>query len=746
MVKVPVTLWSVVLGVMLLGCSLPPTSQVLYRCAAGACGAGLLCWPDDYCHPLEDGEPPRDAGVDAGEEDAGTDAGTKDAGLDAGDEDAGFEDAGSDAGEEDAGFDAGVDAGPCVPLTVCPSSAECGAFDAGCGFSLECGLCSAPEECGTLRPNECALPKLCTQGFCWENPLPQGNTLFGVLAFGPKAVWAVGEAGTVLFWNGERTFIGDVGTNADLRAVAGLSNTELFVAGDQGTIIHYDGLNWVRESVPGVYRINVIWIAPNGTAFAGANGGSILKRGAGGVWAEMILNPSNTGDIVGLAGLDTGVVYATTTTRVYRLPTLVANTWLGDTTWPAPSRETMTLASVGDLLFAGGKITGQNYGQLFERQPDAGWRQYGPNVPTGFWGLTLADAPYVGTHGGDVVKIERDGGLSTSRLTRDGGLYAVAPVAIDTVFAVGEFGTMALAGDAGVRELSWGGTAAVNALCGYANSQAYGAANEQIVYERRSSPRGVRWDSVTRNSPGVTRWLSCFAEGPDRTFVMGDDRYYQRQVGGVFMQTDNGINVNWPGVWGSTTGPMYFINSSSQIYSSPTGAVPFTFVAGTSSQPHAIWGVADDDLLIVSQNGQVRTHTTGTNWNDVTVPESNRFLRAVHAQRFADGGVVYSVVGNGTAWRRNNGVFTADAIDAGHALRGTWVTPQADIWAAGDDGGTTTQGRGVLWRWVPDAGPWQQQPSPAVRPFNTMTGYGDTGPFIGGGGGAILRKLGADGG
>jgi hypothetical protein len=296
-----------------------------------------------------------------------------------------------------------------------------------------------------------------------------------------------------------------------------------------------------------------------------------------------------------------------------------------------------------------------------------------------------------------------------------------------------------------VRELSYGGVKTVNALCGYSDSRMYGAGENQIVYERRSSPSGVRWDPVTRMAGGVTRWLSCFADAPDRAWVMGDDRYYLRQVGGVFMQADTTQNINWNGVWGSAAGPIYFVNSNWQIWSNPTGDNP-SYVTGTPGPPAGIFGVADDDLLIVCQNGTVRTHTTSIFWPDLTVPEFNRVLRAVHAQRFTDGGVLYSVVGTGTTWRRINGTFVADSIDAGHNLRSTWVTPQGDIWAAGDDGGTTTQGRAVLWHFVPDAGPWSIQDSPTPRPLNAMTGYGDTGPFIGGAGGAILRKIGADGG
>ena len=744
---------TVVALLCLLGCELPPSSQVLYRCAADeTCGGDTRCWPDGYCHPPEDGEPPpRDAGgtdasvVDAGF-DAGQDAGGEDGGTDAG-EDAGVdagEDAGVDGGE-DAGVDAGVDAGQCTPVTICPSATLCGAYDAGCGVTIECAAqCTAPEECGTQRPNECGLPRLCNHGFCWENPLPQGNTLFGAFAFNPRSVWLVGEAGTVLFWNGERTALIDLGTTADLRAVYGTINGEVFVGGERGTIFHFDGTTWQQESVPGAYRINVIWVAPNGPAFAGASGGYILKRDVSGAWSEMILNPTATADIVGLAGLDTGVVYATTFSRVYRLPMLSANTWVGDTSWGAPARDTLVMASVGGELFAGGKINGQNYGQLLQRLPDAGWRQYGPNISGGIAGVTATvEGPFVGTLGGVVTKIERDGGLSSASASasRDGGLFALSPVALDTVFAAGEFGTMAIVGGAGVRELSYGGVQAVNGLCGYADSRVYGAGNNLIVYERRIGPAGVRWDAVTRPGMGVSRWLACYADGPDRAWVMGDDRGYLRQVGGVFMPADTTQNPNWTGVWGSSTGPIYFVNASSQIWSSPMGDTP-TYVVNALSQINGIYGVADDDFLVVSQGGHVRTRTTL--WVDLPPPELNRVLRGVHAQRFADGGVLYSVVGTGTTWRRINGTFVADAIDAGHALRATWVTPQGEIWATGDDGGTTTQGRGVLWRF--DGGTWSQQNAPATRPFNAMTGYGDTGPFIGGAGGAILRKIGADGG
>ena len=47
-------------------------------------------------------------------------------------------------------------------------------------------------------PQSPANPPICHEGWCWENPFPQGNALAAVWADPANNVWAVGKAGTVL--------------------------------------------------------------------------------------------------------------------------------------------------------------------------------------------------------------------------------------------------------------------------------------------------------------------------------------------------------------------------------------------------------------------------------------------------------------------------------------------------------------------------------------------------------------------
>jgi hypothetical protein len=729
-----VTRWAALVVLVLSACPLP--TNVLYRCGDRACPSDQRCWSDGYCHPAGDGDDP-DAGAAGGGAAMGGGGGGGEPAPD------GSVDAGptSDGGEADGG-DAGPDAGPCVPLSACPAGALCGAFDAGCGLELDCGRCTAPDECGTVEPNACGLPKLCPHGFCWENPLPQGNTLLGAFALGPRAVWAVGEQGTVLFWNGERSALLDVGTTADLRAVAATSMRDVYVVGDQGTIVHFDGASWVREAAPGPYRLNVVLAVPGGLVFAGANGGYLLKRDAPGRWSEMsFIGGSWTADIVGLVQLATGELFATSHQGVFRLPSTAASSWVLDTSWSGPNRDTLALAASGAQLYAGGKLSGQSYGVLLERVADAGWQQVGEQVPGGFSSIAAGPqgAPWVAGPNGLLWRVERDGGLPLVALSRDAGLRAVTSVDADSVFVAGEFGTMALVSEGGVRELSSGGVVALTAVCGFADARVYGPALESTVYERRPSASGARWDAVQRRAGTTTRWNACFADGPDRVWVMGDERSYLRQSGGVFTVADTPTNADWVGVWAAPTGPWFCANVAADVYKAATSADSPTYASYGPDQPTGMYGVTETDVLVVGATGGVRA--LGNNWSDAPVPQHGRALRAVHAQRFADGGVLYSVVGTNTAWRRVNGAFVADSIPTGNTLRGTWVAPAGDIWAGGDDAG-----RAVLWHFMSADAGWLPVDSPTARGLTGLGGYAETGPYLVGQGGAILRRAGLDGG
>ena len=85
--------------------------------------------------------------------------------------------------------------------------------------------------------------------WCWAHPLPQGNTLQGVWGAADGTLVAVGDAGTVLRFDGVNwTRQATTSTNA-LRAVWGASPSAIYAVGNGGEVLHYNGDRWTAEQV-----------------------------------------------------------------------------------------------------------------------------------------------------------------------------------------------------------------------------------------------------------------------------------------------------------------------------------------------------------------------------------------------------------------------------------------------------------------------------------------------------------------
>ena len=77
-----------------------------------------------------------------------------------------------------------------------------------------------------------------SDGWCWSNPLPQGNTLISVWGTASTDVWAVGASGTILHWDGSAWSGFPSGTTNVLYGVWGSASTDVWAVGQAGTILH----------------------------------------------------------------------------------------------------------------------------------------------------------------------------------------------------------------------------------------------------------------------------------------------------------------------------------------------------------------------------------------------------------------------------------------------------------------------------------------------------------------------------
>ena len=93
---------------------------------------------------------------------------------------------------------------------------------------------------------------LTQSGGTWSDPAPYAPGLAAVWAESQSEVFAVGDRGTILQYDGSAWSARPSGTSWPLRAVWGSGATDVYAAGQAATLLRYDGSTWSRVPLPGV--------------------------------------------------------------------------------------------------------------------------------------------------------------------------------------------------------------------------------------------------------------------------------------------------------------------------------------------------------------------------------------------------------------------------------------------------------------------------------------------------------------
>jgi hypothetical protein len=133
------------------------------------------------------------------------------------------------------------------------------------------------------------------------------ENLRGVWGFDTGEAFAVGDNGTILFYDGSRWVPMESGTTSDLVGVWGGSLAQVVVTGDNGTILLYDGSSWSPMESGTTEPIGAVWGYPAclegppppcppysffAYAVGGGPPGTVLRWRAGGVWETVATGTS----------------------------------------------------------------------------------------------------------------------------------------------------------------------------------------------------------------------------------------------------------------------------------------------------------------------------------------------------------------------------------------------------------------------------------------------------------------------
>lgn len=119
-------------------------------------------------------------------------------------------------------------------------------------------------------------------------------------------MWAAGANGLILHFDGTAWVPSESGSTETLNGLYFISETDGYAVGNAGVILHYDGVAWT-ESVSGTTKnLTSVAFADANTGWAVGSGGLILKYT--GTWSEEV--SGSTVDLTGVSVVNTGDVWA----------------------------------------------------------------------------------------------------------------------------------------------------------------------------------------------------------------------------------------------------------------------------------------------------------------------------------------------------------------------------------------------------------------------------------------------------
>ncbi|MFO0556106.1 MAG: hypothetical protein U0271_47455 [Polyangiaceae bacterium] len=157
-------------------------------------------------------------------------------------------------------------------------------------------------------------------GASWTKlELPAGTPLLAwAYGFSESDITFVGDAGTILHYDGQSFSAATSNTTEHLWGVWGAAPDDLYAVGGSGraeaqpTVLHFDGSNWSVVTLPPLSKANVhglfkVWGTASDNVYVVGQRGTVLHFD-GSSWTELLVGASD--DLISIWGVDANHVYA----------------------------------------------------------------------------------------------------------------------------------------------------------------------------------------------------------------------------------------------------------------------------------------------------------------------------------------------------------------------------------------------------------------------------------------------------
>lgn len=582
-------------------------------------------------------------------------------------------------------------AGSRITLSVAPGTQS---FFAGWS-----GACAGVGTCDLVvtRPLSAQarfVQQLCTAGnVCWESPLPLDVNINAVWGFATNNLWAVGDGGQILHWDGTRWNLQASGVTRSLMSVWGSSANDVYAVGDSGTILHFDGTTWSPMAAPGGSTANLNVVRGSSASDVWAVGGaSSIFRFNGTQWTTQAGGPS--GNLIGLYVAPDGTAFISSAlNQVAR--------WNGTMFVVMPTTGGplygISGLSASNVLFSGdSSAVGTFDGQAYRALP----AYPGASALHGVHFRASRDAWLVGIDGSvlhfDGATLIRHPVPTTSYLN---GVFAVSD---NDVWAVGSRGTL-LHYD-GTGWVAYGrpaepGASAFAAISGTGPKDLWAVGGGNSVVRNT----GQGWLPVSTGQPANVDYTGVFAASATEVWITGFNNgtglpLLLRWNGSAFIPETLPTAQRLNAVGGAGPGIVYAVGNSSTLLRWNGSAMVAVGVGVTSNlfavaatSPSDVWAggtsVPDPQNTVVQVACVLKYNGTGN--ATLVRPLPNVTLYAASAASASD--VVFvgydNTMTRGTMLKFSNGVYDRQVdLSTYPALRGIANLGSGTLWAVGTGG------------------------------------------------------------
>ncbi|MBI5489978.1 MAG: hypothetical protein HY905_21770 [Deltaproteobacteria bacterium] len=504
---------------------------------------------------------------------------------------------------------------------------------------------------------DCSLERVCAGDWCWSNPLPQGNNLYGVWGSAADDVWFVGGVGVILHWDGTTMSAVPSGTAQSLYGVWGSSADDVWAVGDGGTILHRTAGTWTLVPIGTTAALHGIW----GTSAAD-------------VWA------------VG----DSGTILH----------------WNGTSWSPVPSGVTGHLSAVwasgpADAWAVGSSRTVVHWDGT-SWTPDPAWVD---GMPMGVWGSGPTDVWVVGlmSAGSTPLSARHWDGASWTDVPGTGlvpyamSVWGTSATDVWTAYVVASFehwdGASWTSVSTGLSELA--GVSVLD-LWGSDPSDLWAVASRGRILHWN----GTAWAEVSIGPIGSA--TSVWSAGPADAWasVYGG---FLRWDGGSWTSFPTSFFDVWNDVWGAAPDDVWAVGYATGVGAPPRPIAAHwngvswrsAFVMPFDGQLTAICGSGAADVWAVGTGGNIVHMAGGWFWpvaSGVTVDLEDVWCRA--------GDDVWAVGARGTVLRWDGAAWTSSSIGSSRQLHGVGGFGPSNVWIVGASDTILHWTGGPFWTYV----------------------------------------------